>query len=155
MGKTESFRAGVGIALIDARGRILALERGPKGSGQWQMAQGGVNRGEEPREALYREMKEELGLDPGDVEILREHPDWLAYELPEGPRSKKHGRGQVQKWFLVRLLRDDSALDLGQGPDAEFADRRWTTLARLADEVWQVRRPIYRRLTADFSEFLE
>ena len=150
------FRANVGIAVIDGEGRVLALERWPEGSRRWQMAQGGIDEGEEPRDAAYRELREELGLEPSDVELMAEHPRWLSYELPKHARTLRLGLGQTQRWFLFRLLSDPDRIDLNvedrQRP--EFVRWRWTTLARLAEETREPRRPIYRRLPEDWADSL-
>jgi len=150
------FRANVGLAVIDESGRILAVERWPEGAHRWQMAQGGIDEGEEPLDAAYRELHEELGLLPSDVELVAEHPEWLTYELPKHARALRLGLGQSQRWFLFRLVTGSDHIDL----DVEDRERpelvrwRWTTLARLAEETWEPRRPIYRRLAEDWAELL-
>jgi putative (di)nucleoside polyphosphate hydrolase len=156
----QFFRANVGVVLVNAKGEVLALERKPRGSGQWQMVQGGLDEGEEPREAANRELNEELGLDPElHAEFVAEHPEWMAYELPARDRRPKHGRGQVQKWLLFRFKGKDSDIDLARsardgGETQEFCAFKWTTLERLAKETWELRRPIYMRLTTDFGKHL-
>jgi len=155
----QYFRANIGIVLINKQGDVLALERVPKGSGRWQMAQGGINELEEPRQSAKRELMEELGLDAHHLEFLDEYPDWLAYELPPSDRKAKHGRGQVQKWFLVRFIGRDEDIDLSryarqQNKEAEFGDLKWMPLTQLAKEAWQVRRPIYEKLASYFRDFL-
>jgi putative (di)nucleoside polyphosphate hydrolase len=171
---TQQFRANVGIVLINDQGEVLKVERSKNGkpSGEWQMPQGGLDDLEEPKEAAERELNEELGLDADlHVEFLQEHPEWLAYELPEEVRRKlaekvkpdelaKHGRGQVQKWFLARFMGDEDDIKLEKwakehGGEPEFAAKKWTTLSALAEETWEVRRPIYRRLAADFAHYLQ
>lgn len=148
----QFFRANVGIVLMNEQGQVLALERVPQGSAQWQMPQGGLDELEEPREAVMRELFEEIGLGSDKVELVREHPEWLAYELPPEARSAKHGRGQVQKWFLFRFRGEDADIDIsGRGSSAEFARFRWMKLSDLAEQVWEVRRPVYRRLAGDFE----
>lgn len=156
---TEVFRANVGIVLTNSSGEVLALERSPRGSGQWQLAQGGIENDEEPRQAMLRELEEEIGLTPDQIEVIAEHPDWLAYELPSKARSPKHGRGQVQKWFLLRLKDGEDATTVATAipsdeGSSEFAYARWTTLSELAEETWFVRRGIYRRLSKDFAPYL-
>lgn len=164
---TQFFRANVGIILLNADGEVLALKRsGKDGAEAWQLPQGGVDELEEPREAAERELFEELGLEPGQMEFLREHPDWLAYELPpESRRAKpggdaKHGRGQVQKWFLVRFVGDERRIDLSRWARAheevpEFDRMQWTCLAEVAEHAWEPRRVIYRRLAEDFAPYLK
>jgi hypothetical protein len=100
---SQTFRANVGIAVARADGLVLALERIDQPD-RWQMPQGGINIGEEPPEASLRELREETGLHPEHVELVAEHPSWLAYELPPARRRRLGTRGQVQRWFLYRFL---------------------------------------------------
>ncbi len=152
----QTFRANVGIVVARADGYVLALERSDQ-PGRWQMPQGGLDVGEEPAAASLRELREETGLRPEQVELVAEHPDWLAYELPPARRRDKIGRGQVQKWFLYRFLGSDQDIDLTapDGQRQEFRAFRWIDLGSLVEEVWEVKRPIYRALRAEWGERLE
>jgi putative (di)nucleoside polyphosphate hydrolase len=152
---SQTFRANVGIAIARADGRVLALERIDQPD-RWQMPQGGLNVGEEPAEASLREMQEETGLRPEHVELVAEHPGWLAYELPPARRRDRRARGQVQKWFLYRFLGTDEDIDLTppKGERQEFKAFRWVELAALADEMWEVKRPIYQALAEEWTDRL-
>ena len=152
---SQTFRANVGIAVARADGRVLALERIDQPD-RWQMPQGGLNVGEEPAEASLRELQEETGLRPDRVELAAEHPVWLAYELPPGRRRNGIGRGQVQKWFLFRFLGTDADIDLTppKGERQEFRDFRWVDLSELAEGMWEIKRPIYQALVAEWAERL-
>lgn len=152
---SQTFRANVGIAVARADGFVLALERVDQ-PGRWQMPQGGLNVGEEPKEASLRELQEETGLRPEQVELVAEHPYWLAYELPPARRRDRRARGQVQKWFLYRFLGDDDDIDLtpAKGERQEFKAFRWVALAELAEEMWEVKRPIYLALVDEWAERL-
>ena len=149
---SQFFRANVGIVVSREDGHVLVFERRDK-PGQWQLPQGGLDVGEEPLEAALRELQEETGIAPGRVELMAEHPDWLAYELPPDRRRPKTGRGQVQKWFLLRFLGTDSDIDLAPdtGKRQEFSAFRWIALEDLVDSVWEVRRPIYAALVEEWS----
>jgi putative (di)nucleoside polyphosphate hydrolase len=153
---SQTFRANVGIAVARADGWVLALERVDQPD-RWQMPQGGLNVGEEPAEAALRELQEETGLRPEHVELVAEHPEWLAYELPPGRRRDERARGQVQKWFLYRFLGTDDDIDLEppRGKRQEFKAFRWMELGELAESMWEVKRPIYRSLFAEWAERLE
>jgi putative (di)nucleoside polyphosphate hydrolase len=150
MSKGQTFRANVGMVVANRQGEVLALERAGR-RGQWQMPQGGLDEGEEPVDAAWRELAEETGLTSDDVELEGEHPRWLAYELPPVARRPKLGRGQVQKWFLFRLRRDDVVVDLHASEHPEFDDQRWMPLSELAECTWEPRRWIYRELARHFG----
>jgi len=153
---SQNFRANVGIAIARADGLVLALERVDQPD-RWQMPQGGLNVGEEPVEASLRELQEETGLRPEKVELVAEHPAWLAYELPPARRRNERARGQVQKWFLYRFLGDDDDIDLTppRGERQEFKAFRWVDLTELAESMWEVKRPIYLALVAEWADRLD
>lgn len=153
MSKAAYFRANVGVVVTDGRGKILALQR--KGRpGQWQCPQGGLDVGESPKEAALRELEEETGIGPDEVALVAEHPQWLAYELPPKAQSERIGMGQVQRWFLVRLLDPNRPIDLSEAEDDEFDAFEWTTLEQLAAKIWIVKRPIYEALARHFTELV-
>ena len=103
----DGFRANVGIVL--ARGPAEVFLGGRVGGRGWQFPQGGVNRGEQVEDALYRELREEIGLERQDVEILGSTQGWLRYRLP---RQYVRDRciGQKQRWYLLKLVSDESKL---------------------------------------------
>src|SRR5436190_1346118 len=103
MAVLKPYRRGVGIVLIDARGRVFVGQR-RETKGAWQMPQGGIDKGETPRAAALRELKEETGTDK--ARIVAVSRSWLRYDLPAGLQTKvwkgKY-RGQEQKWYLMRF----------------------------------------------------
>jgi len=142
----EGFRANVGIILADADGKLMLAGR--VGSKGWQFPQGGVLVGEEPEEAMYRELREEVGLGPADVELLGVTPDWLRYRLPDKfirRNSTPLCIGQKQRWFMLRLLTsaDKVRFDLGEQP--EFDRIRWVEYWRPVNEVIYFKRRVYAR----------
>jgi putative (di)nucleoside polyphosphate hydrolase len=141
------FRAGVVIVVRDpALTQIMAFER-VDAPGSWQLPQGGMQSGEQPVEAAWRELLEETGLGPDHVDVVAEYPDWVAYEWPEELRVHKPNLvdrlGQVQKWFLFHALTPDVV----PTPDgSEFTDWRWVTPPWLIDHVPDWRREAYERV---------
>ena len=115
-GPPESFRAGAGAAIVDREGRVLAFDRADVDGPAWQLPQGGLERGESPERAVWREVEEETGLTAARLELLGSLPEPLAYELPEAMRSARTGRGQVIYWFFFALV--------GAGARAAAAARR-------------------------------
>ena len=143
----QHFRAGVVIVVRhpDLK-RIMAFERADV-RGNWQLPQGGLEPGEEPIAAAWRELREETGLDEDDVVARTEYPEWVAYEWPDDVirerRDDGRRRGQVQKWFLFDARRDD----VTPKPDGrEFVAWRWVDPQWLISHVVEWRRHAYERV---------
>ncbi len=138
------FRANVVAVVTNAKGRVLAFERSDV-PGAWQLPQGGIDDGETPEEAAWRELGEETGLGRDEVDLVGEYPEWTAYEWPTGPR--KNGRmGQVQRWFTFRVVGDE----VEPRPDGvEFSAWKWAKRDWLVEHVVDFRRPSYRRVLLD------
>jgi len=146
------FRANVGAVIMNNEGLVLALER-KEYPDAWQMPQGGLDEGEEPSKAVFREVEEEIGIDSSKLRIISEYQEWLAYEL-EKPTSK-HGRGQVQKWFLLHFKGKEDEINLNYGYEKEFSKYKWVRLTELAEDVVFFRKSIYRKLAGQFSDYLQ
>jgi len=141
---TDGFRANVGIIVTDGRGQVLL--GGRLGQAGWQFPQGGIRVGESFEEAMYRELREEIGLEPADVEVLGETREWLRYRLPE--RYIRHNSqpicvGQKQRWFLLRMVAPEQCLDLETTNEPEFDRWRWVDYWRPVKEVIYFKRRVY------------
>ena len=160
----KPYRPNVGIALFNADGRVLIGHRF-KGDGpeiilpglDWQMPQGGVDAGENLRDAAMRELWEETSV--VSARYLGE-TDWLTYEFPpyDGPQTHRLAkfRGQRQKWFAVRFTGKDDEIDPltpRNGQPAEFDAWRWERLDRVADIVVPFRRDVYCAVAQEFAAF--
>ncbi len=124
------------------------------GQGAWQLPQGGIDEGEDPRSAVFRELREEIGTDR--AEILAEHPEWVEYDLPEhliGTFWNGRYRGQRQKWFALRFLGEDSDVILDADPHPEFDAWKWVPLPELPGLAVAFKRTIYEVLARDFVVF--
>ncbi|MFT4658780.1 MAG: putative (di)nucleoside polyphosphate hydrolase [Candidatus Aldehydirespiratoraceae bacterium] len=122
----------------------MAFERSDL-CGQWQLPQGGIDEGESPESAAWRELGEETGLNCEHVELVDEFAEWTAYAWPAGVRE--NGRmGQVQRWFTFRV----NSSDVEPAPDGlEFCDWKWVTPEWLVDNAVDFRQPSYRRVLLD------
>lgn len=153
------YRPNVGAVLFARDGRVLIARRAdvPNAEGPaagWQLPQGGMDDGEDPRVAVMRELAEEIGTDR--AEIIGEHPDWLTYDLPPelvGVAWKGRWRGQTQKWFALRFTGRDADIRLDTDPHPEFDAWRWALLAELPGLAVGFKRPIYEVLARDFARF--
>lgn len=148
------YRPNVGAALFDRRGQVLVARRRdvPRHLGGWQMPQGGIDDGEDPRGAVLRELAEEIGT--AHAEIIGEHPEWLSYDLPAHRIGKALGgryRGQTQRWFALRFLGVDADIRLDADPHPEFDAWRWAGLNELVDLAPDFKRPIYAALVLSFD----
>jgi putative (di)nucleoside polyphosphate hydrolase len=153
------YRPNVGAVLFGPDGRVLICRRAdlPNAEGApggWQLPQGGMDEGEDPRVAVLRELAEEIGTDR--AEIIAEHPDWLTYDLPPGLLGVALGgryRGQRQKWFALRFLGTDADIRLDADPHPEFDAWRWAELAELPALAVGFKRAIYAELARAFARF--
>jgi len=150
------YRRNVGAVLFNEAGLVLVARRAdlPDPAQAWQLPQGGIDDGEDPRAAVLRELEEEIGT--ARAEIIAEYPDWLSYDLPPhlvGVALGGRYRGQTQRWFALRFNGRDADIDLGQGPQAEFNAWRWVELSTLPELAVSFRRPIYTILARAFAEF--
>ena len=116
--------------------------------GAWQFPQGGIDEGESPKEAMYRELKEEIGTN--DVEIIAQYPQWLSYDFPENVAKKMRFDGQSQKYFLVRL-KPGAKIDINT-PKPEFNDFRFVKVEEINKIVNSFKKPVYTKVIKYFKE---
>lgn len=148
---TPRYRRGVGIMLLNRDGKVFVGRRIDQEEEAWQMPQGGIDRGETPRDAAFRELKEEAGTDKADV--VAESKGWLTYDLPGALRGRLwRGRyvGQKQKWFAMRFQGRDGDIDLATH-HPEFSAWRWVGHDQLVTLIVPFKRALYRDVLAEFA----
>lgn len=153
----KHFRPNVGLALFQRDGLLFLGKRtGAEGPYQWQMPQGGIDKGETPRDSAYREMEEEIGVRAEHVDLLEETPDWLYYEFPMNLRTKMKQRGrykgQRQKWFAFRFKGRDADIRLDTHTP-EFSDWRWASLDSAPQLVIPFKRATYEEVARRFKKY--
>ncbi len=151
----HGFRANVGIILVNDEGRVFCARR--CGMSAWQFPQGGIKRNETPERAMYRELREEVGLAPDDVEVLGATKGWLRYRLPKR-YIRYHQQplciGQKQIWFLLRLLGGEENVRLDLGDEQEFDAWRWVDYWEPLGFVVPFKRSVYERALHEFADFV-
>lgn len=156
---TLPYRRNVGAVLFNRDGKVFVARRAdvPNAEGEpggWQLPQGGIDADEDPREALLRELAEEVGTDR--AEIIGEHSEWLSYDLPPelvGVALGGRYRGQTQRWFALRFTGEDRDIRLDADPHPEFDAWRWAELSELPVLAVGFKRAIYAVLAEAFKEF--
>ncbi len=152
---SQGYRANVGIILCNREGRVLWARR--LGQDSWQFPQGGIKRNESPEEALYRELREEVGLGPEHVEIIASTRGWLRYRLPKRFirfNSKPVCIGQKQRWFILRLLAQDEVVRLDLSEKPEFDEWRWVDYWQPLKEIVFFKRQVYKKALQELERAL-
>jgi putative (di)nucleoside polyphosphate hydrolase len=149
--RAQGYRPGVGVMLLDRQGRVFVGRRIDTPGENWQMPQGGIDKGESPRRAALRELREEVGTDR--AEILAETKVWLSYDVPRPIAARLwrgRYRGQRQKWFAMRFTGSDGDIDL-KTHHPEFDAWKWVAPAELPDLIVPFKRQLYRDLLREFA----
>ncbi|CAN6894274.1 unnamed protein product [Brassica oleracea var. botrytis] len=156
----EGYRRNVGVCLMNPSKKIFAASRLDIPSA-WQMPQGGIDEGEDPRVAVMRELKEETGVH--SAEIIAEAPHWITYDFPPDVREKLKVRwgsdwkGQAQKWFLLKFTGKDEEIDLlGDGTEQpEFGEWSWVSPDQLVELAVDFKKPVYKEVMSAFASHLQ
>ena len=149
------YRYGVGIILVNNNKQVFFAKR--IGMPAWQFPQGGMKETETPEDTMYRELKEEIGLNPEDVQILGQTRRWLRYRLPH--RLVRHYTkpicvGQKQKWFLLKLVNQDATFDLAHTNDPEFDAWEWVSYWYPLKQVVTFKRRVYVLALKEFAKIV-
>ena len=151
----DGFRPNVGIILLNHRSQVFWGKRIRTHS--WQFPQGGIDRGENPEQAMFRELHEEVGLHPQHVQVLARTRDWLRYEVPDRfirRDARGHYKGQKQIWFLLQLVGHDWDLNLRATDHPEFDAWRWNDYWVPLDVVVEFKRGVYEMALLELAKFV-
>ncbi len=151
----DGFRPNVGIILLNQKNQVFWGKRIRTHS--WQFPQGGIDRGENPEQAMFRELQEEVGLLPEHVRIVARTRDWLRYEVPDRyirRDARGHYKGQKQIWFLLQLVGHDWDLNLRATNHPEFDAWRWNDYWVPLDVVVEFKRGVYELALTELARFL-
>lgn len=160
----EGYRPNVGIVLLNQRNEVFWGKR--VGQHSWQFPQGGIQHGENPEQAMYRELHEEIGLEPQHVQIIGRTREWLRYDVPQeflrrpsaanaARRSTRQAyRGQKQIWFLLRMVGRDSDVCLRATDHPEFDAWRWSPYWIPLDVVIDFKREVYELALSELARYI-
>jgi len=152
----DGYRPNVGIVICNAHNEVFWGKRVRQDS--WQFPQGGIKHGETPELAMFRELREEVGLRPEHVRILGRTRNWLRYDVPrEWVRRewRGHYRGQKQIWFLLRLTGRDNDFCLRASEHPEFDAWRWNAYWDPVKAVVEFKQEVYRLALEELEHFLQ
>lgn len=151
----QGYRSNVGIIIVNGKRQLFWAKR--IGQDGWQFPQGGMHEGETVEETLFRELKEEVGLDKDDVEILGCTHRWLKYKLPRHLiryRSSPVVYGQKQKWFLLKLCGQETKIDLAHSTSPEFDAWRWVNYWYPVKHIIGFKRRVYSLALKELSSLV-
>lgn len=148
------YRPNVGVMVVNADSKIFVAQRLDRFADAWQMPQGGIDDGEDPKTAALRELEEETGISANLVTVVAESADWVPYELPADLIPKLWSgrfRGQMQKWFLLRFHGQDSDINI-ETEHPEFSQWKWIESHDLVDAIVPFKRSVYEAVLAEFQD---
>ncbi len=152
----DGYRFNVGIIIVNKEGKLFWGKRIQQDA--WQFPQGGIRENETPQQALFRELKEEVGLDPSDVRVLGRTEDWISYDLPKH-LIRHHSRplciGQKQIWFMLGLESELDCINLNMHERPEFEDWAWVDYWRPVQEVISFKQSVYQQALTELESTLE
>ena len=152
----DGYRKNVGIILCNSQNKLLICKR--LGEESWQFPQGGFEKNENAESAMFRELFEEIGLKKIDVSILGITKSWLKYDLPKKYQRKTNNRlciGQKQKWFLLRLISDDSNISFLNSENPEFDSWQWVEDDKPMEVVIDFKRDVYKKALKELMPIIK
>ena len=151
------YRKNVGMVLINAQGHIFAGKRIDNNTGAWQMPQGGIDDGETPEVAAYRELSEESGINPSNARLLSSTVGWLSYDIPVELIPQLWSgqfRGQKQKWFAFAFLGKDSDINIAT-EEPEFSEWAWKSKDDLLSSIVPFKVEVYQKVFLELGHLVK
>ena len=150
---TSKYRRCVGMMILNNIKEILVGRRLDHPSGFWQMPQGGIDENENPEEAVWREMMEEIGTNK--AKLLKVSSQWINYDIPsETLKTLPWGHkyiGQTQKWFAFQFTGEENDINVGT-VNPEFSEWKWTKINLIVDEIVPFKRDVYSTILKEFKD---
>ena len=152
----DGYRKNVGIILCNSQNKLLICKR--LGEESWQFPQGGFEKNENAESAMFRELFEEIGLKKNDISILGITKSWLKYDLPKKYQRKTNNKlciGQKQKWFLLRLISDDTNIVFSSSKRPEFDSWQWVEDDKPMEIVIDFKRDVYKKALEELMPIIK
>ena len=153
----DGFRANVGIVIFNQKQQVFFAKR--RYQSGWQFPQGGIQLGESPKKAMFRELLEETGLDKKSVEIIYVSDHWYDYRIPKKSiRKPTKGTtviGQRQKWFLLKLKDQSTSIVLNSSSEQEFDSWKWIAPDLSIKQVIGFKQDVYEKVISEFMPFID
>ena len=153
----DGYRANVGIVILNQKQQVFFAKR--RYQSGWQFPQGGIQLGESPKQAMFRELLEETGLDKESVEVIYVSDYWYDYRIPKKSiRKTTNGAtviGQRQKWFLLKLKDLSTNISLDSSPEQEFDSWKWIAPGLSIKQVIGFKQEVYKKVISEFIPFIE
>ena len=151
----KKYRKCVGMMILNTKNQILVGKRLDNPSGYWQMPQGGIDENENPEEAVWREMMEEIGTN--NASLITSSQEWISYDIPtETLKTLPWGDkyiGQIQKWFLFRFTGIDNDINVGT-ENPEFSEWKWMDYDEISQNAVPFKRNVYIKIQKEFRSNL-
>jgi putative (di)nucleoside polyphosphate hydrolase len=151
---TRFFRAGVGTVIYNSAGKVALFKRAQHPVGIWQFQQGGIDLGEDTMTTLWRELKEEIGLEETDFDLVTEYPKWTVHQHQHTEADATKSRlGQAHRWYFMKL-KDDVEIDLAAATEVEASDFDWVSFAKAIEITDELKKHVYQELEAHFTQHI-
>lgn len=152
MSKKELYRPNVAMIIVSnnypEKKEIFIAQRNDL-KGVWQFPQGGIDKGEDVQEALFRELEEEIGTDK--AKIIGEYPEWISYDFPEKVSKKmKPYTGQTQRYFLLKLKKS-AVINLAT-KHPEFDKYKFVSVDEVLGITAHFKKPVYEKVIKYFTK---
>jgi putative (di)nucleoside polyphosphate hydrolase len=147
----KSYRKNVGLIVLNLKNELLVCRR--KDQKTWQFPQGGIDNGESPGIAAYRELFEEVGIKQKDVKIIQKSSYWYHYDLPQKYQNRsdsmKKFKGQTQKWFMFKA-NSDLEINLLNEIQQEFVAYKWVSFWYPLSHIVAFKKDVYQDVLNEF-----
>ena len=151
--KEKKYRKCVGIMILNQEKKILVGKRIDHPSGFWQMPQGGIDNNEEPEEAVWREMKEEIGTNK--AKLIKVSEQWISYDIPQETLDKlpwgKIFIGQKQKWFIFKFSGQENDINVAT-ENPEFSEWKLAEMSTMVENIVPFKRDVYSKILKEFKD---